>query len=340
VSTLSLQDRAHLRELCSFVQEERRPPLNLGSRPEASWGALLARGSVELGKAIFSPGSEEDAVRALLRILGPAGSNGGDLCLFVSLEPRAVFDRLPPVTESVRRMGVKRIVIGALDPSPRHRGEGWKTLEKNGFDLVLADGEEARECQYLLEDYSKWQQKGIAILSAWAGFERASDGPLCLRVAPSSQLIGPSPDGILCLAGNEQELPNSWTVILDPESRAAPAARRIIYRPAPASGGSFRPLMFRDGRMDLGATLRDLAQLGIISVALAPDPQLFRLALEARLVDSLLAMVPERWDSQRLLTELNQVQMAEGGNPLRLRLLGARLLAPTGRALEARVELC
>ena len=131
-------DRPLLSLACRLAEEAQRPPRRLGQRPEPPWAAIVAEHGKEIAIATFSPGDPEDAVRSLVGKFSAA--DHPDATLFLTLEPKAGFDRLPPVTESVRRLGVKRVVIGTLDPALRFRGEGFRVMEQMGISVVLADG--------------------------------------------------------------------------------------------------------------------------------------------------------------------------------------------------------
>lgn len=325
-------DRSFLMQAYKLAEEAARPPSRLGQRPEAAWAALLASVEKTLASAAFSPGDREDAVRKLLAQHGgpaPAGST-----LYLTLEPKAGFDRLPPVTESVRRLGVSRVVIGTLDPAQRYRGEGSRTLEQGGIEVVLADGEEARCCQYLIEDYSKWLSKGLAVLRAQVELASEADGSFDLKFEPESPAL--RTDAVICRAGEKCPSGDAWKVVLDTKGAERPGEKSLVYQVDPKSGA--RPLPMREGAPDLGALLRDLGSLGFLSAELSGDPELFRLAVRSGLLDSVMARFAQAYDSTRALSHLGRVHMRAGGDdPLDLKLNGARLV---GERLEARVELC
>jgi pyrimidine deaminase RibD-like protein len=334
MSLFTEKDREYLARACSLVEAARRPPTKLGLAPEPYWGAVLATPERELSAAIFRPGDNEDAVKTLLTL---PESVPADATLYLTLEPRAGFERIPPTTESVRRLGVRRVVLGALDPAQRLRGEGRQTLERLGVEVVLADGEEARRAQTLLEDYAKWLQKGLAVLRARMELKTAADREE-LDLAFSTEVPPLPADAVLTSAGRRPATNGAWLVIVDPECWERPAERTIVYQPSDrAVVPGVRTLSFLDGRPNLGALLRDLAQLGILSVDLGDDPELFRLALSSGLLDSVSAHLP---DTVPTLSRIGTVRMRHDSQDLHLRLDGARLLDGQSRCLEARVELC
>jgi len=44
----------------------------------------------------------------------------------------------PPCVDALIRMQVARVVIGELDPDPRHHGRGLAALERSGIDVQVA----------------------------------------------------------------------------------------------------------------------------------------------------------------------------------------------------------
>ena len=61
----------------------------------------------------------------------PADANA----LAVTLEPCSSFGKTPPCTDAIRAAGIRRVVVGALDPDPRHRGAGLKLLADAGLQV-------------------------------------------------------------------------------------------------------------------------------------------------------------------------------------------------------------
>lgn len=331
-------DRPLLVRACELASGVRRPPRKLGNRVEPVWSAVLASGEKELASAVFLPGDTDDAVKRLLETYQPVDHSQEDVTLFLTLEPKAGFDRLPPVTESIRRLGVKRVVVGALDPAQRYRGEGSGTLERMGIEVVLADGEEARLAQQLLEDYSKFLSRGLSVVRARVQLQTVPDGIFDLKLAEEANPAALVADAILCVAGKKVDTKDAWRVILDPENWERPADRTILYQSAESALPGARTLAFKDGKPDLGALLRDLASLGIMSVELCGDATLFRQALEAGLIDSVLAQFPESGDGVWALPHVDRVRLNEGGEILELKLGGARLLDSQKNSLEAQIS--
>src|SRR5205085_7577897 len=62
--------------------------------------------------------------------------------------------RTPPCTEAIIAAGVRRVVIGATDPNPRHCGKGFAVLKRAG--IAVTHGLLAAECERLNEAFNHW----------------------------------------------------------------------------------------------------------------------------------------------------------------------------------------
>ena len=99
--------------------------------------------------------------------------------MYVTLEPCSTSGRTGPCTDALVKAGLTKIVIGALDPNPRHSGRGIKLLRKAG--LEVQSGVLAAECSELNEAFNKWIQTGRPFVIAKCGM--SLDGRL--TAAPS-----------------------------------------------------------------------------------------------------------------------------------------------------------
>jgi diaminohydroxyphosphoribosylaminopyrimidine deaminase/5-amino-6-(5-phosphoribosylamino)uracil reductase len=116
-------------------------------------GEVVARGFHEVwGEAH----AEVRALDAAERAAGPAGAVGSGAvghgapgtgtgrgpwdALVVTLEPCSSHGKTPPCVERIVASGVKLVVVGALDPDPRHRGRGLELLRAAGVEVVLLEG--------------------------------------------------------------------------------------------------------------------------------------------------------------------------------------------------------
>lgn len=59
-----------------------------------------------------------------------------DATLYVTLEPCCHYGKTPPCTEIIIEKGIKKVVVGLLDPNPLVSGKGIKILEDAGIEVV------------------------------------------------------------------------------------------------------------------------------------------------------------------------------------------------------------
>ena len=74
-----------------------------------------------------------------------------DAVLYVNLEPCCSWGRTPPCTDIILEKGVKKVVVGMIDPDPRMAGQGIKRLRDAGVDVVV--GVEEKACRELNRAY-------------------------------------------------------------------------------------------------------------------------------------------------------------------------------------------
>ena len=56
--------------------------------------------------------------------------------LYVTLEPCCTQGRTSPCTEAIKAAGIRRVVIGATDPNPKHSGRAFKILRHAGIEVT------------------------------------------------------------------------------------------------------------------------------------------------------------------------------------------------------------
>ena len=126
--------------------------------------------------------------------------------LYVNLEPCCHYGKTPPCTEAIIKSGIKRVVIGVLDPNPKVAGKGVEILKKHGIEVKVGVLEE--ECRWLNRGFFKWVAKGIPYVvlkwaqtidgkiatvtgdSKWISSEKALDYAHRLRAESDAVLVG------------------------------------------------------------------------------------------------------------------------------------------------------
>jgi diaminohydroxyphosphoribosylaminopyrimidine deaminase/5-amino-6-(5-phosphoribosylamino)uracil reductase len=97
--------------------------------PNPHSGALVAKGRDILGEGFHSLVGEDHAEVVALKA---AGAKAKDATLYVTLEPCNHVGRTAPCADAVIASGVKRVVIGCLDPNPHVPGGEQKSYGKPG----------------------------------------------------------------------------------------------------------------------------------------------------------------------------------------------------------------
>ena len=134
--------------------------------------ALLGRGAVEPNPRVGALALCEGVVvgrgrhrfyggaHAEVEALADAQARGAKPdAVVVTMEPCStpvgVSDKKTPAcTETLIAAGVKRVIIGAVDPDPRHQGRGLKTLEAAGIEIEA--GVSASRCQAINRPFDRW----------------------------------------------------------------------------------------------------------------------------------------------------------------------------------------
>ncbi|EKD78994.1 MAG: riboflavin biosynthesis protein RibD [uncultured bacterium] len=87
------------------------------------------------------------------RILERAGRCLGGT-LYVTLEPCGHTGKTPPCLDLILKSGVKKVVIGTLDPNPITHGKSVRALRRAG--LTVDVGIAQADCDYLIRAFRKW----------------------------------------------------------------------------------------------------------------------------------------------------------------------------------------
>jgi diaminohydroxyphosphoribosylaminopyrimidine deaminase/5-amino-6-(5-phosphoribosylamino)uracil reductase len=126
----------------------------LGSTsPNPAVGAIIVHAGEVLATGFHERAGEPHAeINALSKLSSLNRAKGATL--YVTLEPCSTHGRTPPCTEAIVRAGIARVVIGAIDPNPRHSGRGVDLLRQAGLDVITGILES--ECTNLNVGFNKW----------------------------------------------------------------------------------------------------------------------------------------------------------------------------------------
>jgi diaminohydroxyphosphoribosylaminopyrimidine deaminase/5-amino-6-(5-phosphoribosylamino)uracil reductase len=152
------------RFMAAALTEARR---GLGhTSPNPAVGAVIERSGRILSRGYHHraglPHAEIEALRALRNPKLAQGST-----IYVTLEPCSTHGRTPPCVEAIIAAGFRRVVLGAIDPNPRHAGRGVKLLRAAGIEVVTGILE--AECRELNAAFNHWIVTGLPLVIAKAG---------------------------------------------------------------------------------------------------------------------------------------------------------------------------
>jgi diaminohydroxyphosphoribosylaminopyrimidine deaminase/5-amino-6-(5-phosphoribosylamino)uracil reductase len=104
--------------------------------PNPMVGAVLVKGGKVIGRGWHRRAGLPHAEIEALRNTQKRGYNPKGATLYVTLEPCCTYGRTPPCTEAIIAAGIKRVVIGATDPNPKHAGKGFAILKHAGIAVT------------------------------------------------------------------------------------------------------------------------------------------------------------------------------------------------------------
>lgn len=119
--------------------------------------------------------------------LSSAGNGARGGTAFVSLEPCNAFGRTPPCANALIEIGVRRVVVGMVDPDPRTAGGGIEKLRANGIEVEV--GVEEELCQAANEGFTYRITKNRP-LGTWK-YAMTLDGKIGTDSGSSKWISGP-----------------------------------------------------------------------------------------------------------------------------------------------------
>ena len=122
--------------------------------PNPCVGAVLVRNGKIIGQGWHRkaglPHAEVEAIQQAKK----NGSSPRGSTLYVTLEPCCTWGRTPPCTDIILAHGIRRVVIGAIDPNPKHQGHALQLLRNAGVKTVT--GVLRENCEALNQAWNHW----------------------------------------------------------------------------------------------------------------------------------------------------------------------------------------
>jgi diaminohydroxyphosphoribosylaminopyrimidine deaminase / 5-amino-6-(5-phosphoribosylamino)uracil reductase len=153
--------------------------------PNPLVGAVIVRDGQTIGEG-FHP--KAGGPHAEVLALRQAGDRAQGATLYVNLEPCSHYGRTPPCADAVIAAGLRRVVVGMVDPNPQVAGSGMAKLQAAGIEVVV--GVEAAACQELNEAFSHriLHHQPFGILK----YAMTLDGKIAAIGGHSSWVTGPA----------------------------------------------------------------------------------------------------------------------------------------------------
>ena len=154
--------------------------------PNPMVGAVLVKGGRIIGRGWHRRAGAPHAEIEALRDAQKRGHKAKGATLYVTLEPCCTQGRTPPCTDAIVAAGIRRVVVGAVDPNPRHRGRAFKILRRAG--TAVTQGVMAEECARLNEAFNHWIVHRTPFVTVKAGM--TLDGKIATAAGESRWITG------------------------------------------------------------------------------------------------------------------------------------------------------
>jgi diaminohydroxyphosphoribosylaminopyrimidine deaminase/5-amino-6-(5-phosphoribosylamino)uracil reductase len=264
--------------------------------PNPPVGAVVVKGSRVIATGSHAKAGGAHAERLAMRTCTPRQLKGSTL--YITLEPCSTQGRTPPCTQAIIEAGVGRVVFGAADPNPAHRGRAARLLRARGITVrtgILRD-----DCRHLIRFFARSIQTGLPYVIAktamtldgritlpdpaqqWITGADARKDVQSLRAQVDAILIGGqtlrADNPRLTLRGAFAKLPRPqpWRVIQTRSGRLPRKAHVFTDR--------FRDRTLVYQKKSLRLILRDLGSRGVTSVLIEAGGNVMGQAFQNQLV--------------------------------------------------------
>ena len=113
--------------------------------PNPMVGAVIVEQDQVVARGYHEKFGELHAERNALNALGRPPS--AEAVMYVTLEPCSTVGKTDACTKYVIAAGIKKVVLGVVDPNPDHQGRGINILREAGVEVITGVLEE--ECKAL-----------------------------------------------------------------------------------------------------------------------------------------------------------------------------------------------
>ena len=184
--------------------------------PNPMVGAVLVKGGRIIGQGWHHCAGEPHAEIEALRDAERRRNSPKGATLYVTLEPCCTHGRTPPCTAAIKAAGIKRVVVAAKDPNPKHAGRGFRILRRAGIEVE--HGVLAEEATKLNEAFNHWIVQRTPFVTVKAAM--TLDGKIATASGESKWITGEEAraEGMRLRAGADAILVGVNTVLADDPS--------------------------------------------------------------------------------------------------------------------------
>jgi diaminohydroxyphosphoribosylaminopyrimidine deaminase/5-amino-6-(5-phosphoribosylamino)uracil reductase len=291
--------------------------------PNPLVGAVLVRAGKIIAEGFHRRfGADHAEIDAIKRARGSVRN----ATLYVTLEPCCHQGKTPPCVNALIEAGIKRVVIGTLDPNPLVNGKGAQTLRAHGIEVVV--GVLEQQARRLNEAYLHYTRTGIPFItikyaqsldgriatasgaSRWISAEASQRFVHQLRAEHDAIMVG-----IGTVVADDPQLTvrlvkgrNPVRICLDSQLRIPLNARvfqgegrTLIITTAGNAQDKIEALQVKecyvlvaqqglDERLDLRSAMKTLAELGIASILVEGGKEVITSLLRGGLVNRMVVI--------------------------------------------------
>ena len=163
------------------------------SRPNPMVGAVIVAHDRIIGEGYHIRCGEAHAeVNAFASVRAEDEPLLKEATIYVSLEPCAHYGKTPPCADLIVSKGVRRVVVGCVDPFAKVKGRGIQKIREAGIEVTTGVLEE--ECRWLNRRFFTFhQQHRPYIILKWAqtadGYIDDHGKPLAISTPFTSMLV-------------------------------------------------------------------------------------------------------------------------------------------------------